>query len=216
MPALPAKSGLRYLSLKFEIILAINFPWISRLSGYLPHFEGGERSQSITLRLFDSLPQEVLQKWEIELKEDKYFDRLLKERIEAYLDQGYGECYLRIPEIAEKMQNALLYNDGKKYRLLRWVIMPNHLHCLFVPINDEELSSIMHSFKSYTANEANKLLSRSGTFWQREYHDRFIRDEDHYFNAIHYIDMNPVKAGLCRRPEDWPWSSAYYFKNKAD
>ena len=64
--------------------------------------------------------------------------------------------------------------------------------------------------KSFTANEANKVLVRTGDVWQREYHDRFIRDDDHYRNAVVYIENNPVKAKLCRAPEEWPFSSARF------
>jgi REP element-mobilizing transposase RayT len=71
------------------------------------------------------------------------------------------------------------------------------------------LSEVVHSWKSFTANEANKILGRSGDFWQREYHDRFIRDDDHYRNAVFYIENNPVKAGLAKTAQAWRYSSAW-------
>jgi REP element-mobilizing transposase RayT len=52
------------------------------------------------------------------------------------------------------------------------------------------------------------LLGRSGAFWQGDYWDRFIRNEDHFDAAVSYIDCNPVKAGLARSPADWAWGSA--------
>ena len=66
----------------------------------------------------------------------------------------------------------------------------------------------MHSIKSYTAHEANKILGRSGQFWQPESFDRYIRNQKHFLSVIRYIENNPVKAGLCLRPEDWAYSSA--------
>lgn len=66
----------------------------------------------------------------------------------------------------------------------------------------------MHSLKSYTANELNKLTQKMGTVWQREYFDRFIRTESHYFNTLKYIHENPVVANLCRTPEEYTWSRA--------
>jgi REP element-mobilizing transposase RayT len=86
--------------------------------------------------------------------------------------------------------------------------MPNHVHALLTPCPGWDLGKIVHSWKSYTANECNKLLGRSGAFWQKEGFDRYVRNEVHYYNAAAYIENNPVKAGLCKRPEDWPWSSA--------
>jgi REP element-mobilizing transposase RayT len=68
----------------------------------------------------------------------------------------------------------------------------------------------MHSLKSYTASEANKLLGRRGTFWMEEYYDRYIRDERHYVKTVAYIENNPVKAKLCRVPEEWAFSSARF------
>jgi len=63
------------------------------------------------------------------------------------------------------------------------------------------LSKILHSWKSYTANEANKLLNRQGAFWQREYYDHLIRDEDEFYRTIHYVQENPRKANFT----DWKW-----------
>ena len=93
--------------------------------------------------------------------------------------------------------------------------MPNHVHILVETFPKIPLSSIVHSWCSYTAHKANKILGRTGTFWMREYHDRYIRDEQHYRNAINYIDNNPVKAGLAATPEAWPWGSAGDMNNTA-
>jgi REP element-mobilizing transposase RayT len=106
------------------------------------------------------------------------------------------------------MQETLLIFDGERYRLLAWVVMPNHVHVLVQLDQQHPLPKVLHSWKSYVANQANKILGRSGPFWQREYFDRFIRNEDHYRNAVRYIEDNPVKAGLVMLPEDWRFSSA--------
>jgi len=60
-----------------------------------------------------------------------------------------------------------------------------------------------------TATKANNVFGRTGVFWAREYFDRMIRDEAHYANAVSYVAMNPVKAGLCERPGEWRFSSAW-------
>jgi REP element-mobilizing transposase RayT len=74
----------------------------------------------------------------------------------------------------------------------------------------ESLAGIMQSLKSFTANEANKKLNRQGTFWMPDYFDRYIRNQGHLAKAITYVENNPVKAGLCCRPKDWPFSSAWF------
>jgi putative DNA methylase len=92
--------------------------------------------------------------------------------------------------------------------------MPNHVHVLITPLNGNSLSPIVHSWKSFTAKEANKRLGRSGTFWQEEYFDRAIRDESHFRGAVEYIEYSPVRAGLIERPENWELSSAHLGEEK--
>jgi REP element-mobilizing transposase RayT len=189
--------------------------WHSR--GYLPHFDGGEIPQFISFRLADSMPQELLDRWRDELSSEQNvnLDAALRKRIELFLDQGYGECYLRDSRVAESVQNSFLFFDGERYRLTAWVVMPNHAHLLLTPGSGHELSDILHSLKSYTANEANKLLRRKGQFWQPESFDRWVRDANHFAKVIAYIENNPVKAHLCKKPEDWPFSSARFRKKGA-
>lgn len=182
--------------------------WYSR--GYLPHFDMSGVTQTMTFRLADSMPESVLELWREELrhmpKEESDLER--RKRIDAYLDQGHGSCYLKDERLAEIVQNALLYYDGQRYLLHAWVVMPNHVHTLFTPEGAWTLTQIAHTWKSYTANECNRVLTRRGEFWQRETFDRYIRNELHYKNAVKYIEDNPVKAGQCSKPEDWRWSSA--------
>ena len=87
--------------------------------------------------------------------------------------------------------------------------MPNHVHSMIEIFPDQTLDGILHSWKSFTSKEINKILRRRGKLWQEEYHDRFIRDDDHYANTVRYIEENPVKAGLVTQAEDWRWSSAW-------
>jgi REP element-mobilizing transposase RayT len=184
--------------------------WHSR--GYLPHFDGRAIPQFITLRLADSIPKKVIECWKQELRHlDDEQDRiLLQKRIERYLDQGYGRVFLKDTEVAKIVQDSLLKFDGLRYNLFSWVVMPNHTHSLLTRFDDWELSQLMHSHKSYTAHEANKLLKRTGEFWMDEYFDRFIRNAEHFQNTVRYIENNPVKAGLCKKPSDWPFSSAWF------
>ena len=183
--------------------------WYSR--GYLPHFDDGISPQFITMRLFDSLPQNLLNEWRDELSKSGDEGELeLRKRIEKYLDSGYGSCFLREQKIAEMVQKALLFHDGTKYKLISWVIMPNHVHLLITRFTGFEMDEVMHSIKSFTAHEANKILKRNGNFWQRESYDRFIRNNEHFTNVIKYIERNPVKAGLCEKNSDWIYGSANF------
>ena len=84
----------------------------------------------------------------------------MRHRVEAYLDQGHVSCYLKDPNVAGMVQDALLFHDKKKYRLAAWVVMPNHVHILCTPSSGETLPRIMHSLKSFTSSEANRMLGR--------------------------------------------------------
>ena len=90
--------------------------------------------------------------------------------------------------------------------------MPNHVHVLIEP--KVPVSKIVQSWKSYTGrwaiqHDAELGLGGPGKrFWMREYWDRYIRDENHFYSTIAYIHDNPVKAGLCACSHEWPWSSA--------
>ena len=181
--------------------------WHSR--GFVPHFDKPDAIQAVTFRLHDSVPVDLIARWREELgwKEGSNDEALieLRQRISKYEDAGHGECWLKRPEIADLVQGALLHFDDERYRLLAWCIMPNHVHVLIETWEDWPLANILQSWKSFTAKEANNLLNRSGTFWFREYHDRFIRDEKHFVQATEYIAQNPVKAGLVTNPHDWPY-----------
>ena len=183
--------------------------WYSR--GYLPHWEAGEVPQSITFRLADSLPRKLLDQWRDELKNlsDDNVGLERRIRIEHALDRGHGSAYLSDPRIADIVERAFLRFDAERYRLHAWSIMPNHVHVVASPLNDLTLSSMAHSWKGFTASKANALLNRKGAFWAPEYYDRAIRDAVHFDNAIAYVALNPVKAGLCEHPEDWRFSSSW-------
>lgn len=189
--------------------------WHSR--GYLPHFEGAATTQHVTFHLADSLPQSALQRLEAGLKtfpsEKRDVER--RKRIEAWIDAGHGTCVLREPSIADMVQRALLTLDARRYRLLAWIVMPNHVHSLFQPIEPWTVAKIVASWKKYTSRKICDYRRDRGQnlitpVWHREYWDRYIRDERHLANTIQYIHLNPVKAGFVAKAENWRWSSAHF------
>jgi REP element-mobilizing transposase RayT len=170
----------------------------------------------VTFHLADSLPASVLARLEEELRTvpPERQDAERRKRIETWIDAGHGCCLLREPAAACLVQDALLCFDGVRYWLLAWVVMPNHVHVLFQPMEGWTMARIVTLWKSFTGRRLSSLLPASQRsnavhrVWHREYWDRFIRDERHLHAAREYIHNNPVKAGLVRRPEEWEWSSA--------
>jgi REP element-mobilizing transposase RayT len=129
--------------------------------------------------------------------------------LENYLDLGHGACWLRRREIAALAEAGLRQLDGQHYDLLAWVVMPNHIHVL-VQIRETPLAGLIKAWKGRIARAATQLLRRQGSFWEREYWDTYIRDENQLTKARRYTEQNPVKAGLVCMAKDWPWSSARF------
>ncbi|MDR0391010.1 MAG: DUF1156 domain-containing protein, partial [Planctomycetaceae bacterium] len=186
--------------------------WHSR--GYLPHFDSQNTIQSITFRLADSVPASVITAWKKELNiskttpADDQSMAELRKKIDIYEDAGYGNCYLGNPQIAKVVMDALFHFDGKRYCLLEWCIMPNHVHVMIKVFNTDTTQKIIHSWKSFISNRANAILGLSGPFWMPDYYDRYIRDEKHFNAVCDYIRNNPVKVGLVKEQSDWDWGSA--------
>ncbi|BCX49016.1 hypothetical protein HAHE_29240 [Haloferula helveola] len=179
--------------------------------GYLPHLDVPGRAQGVTFRLADSLPVHVVEGWRSELAglPDEEHARELERRVAGWEDACHGECVLRDGRCAAVVADALRFFDGERYHLIEWCVMPNHVHVLLVMGEGHSLGGTIGSWKRFTANRIHELLNRAGQLWAPDYHDRLIRDEAHLARAVHYVRMNPVKAGLCDRPEDWRWGSAW-------
>jgi len=161
------------------------------------------------------MPGAVLAQWKSELARmsvsvSEYKRSVeLRRRIELYLDSGYGACWLQDGRVAPLVEDALRRFDGARYNLLAWVAMLNHVHALLEVFDGFPLDGVIHSWKSFSAKRANRILERAGRFWAPDYFDRQIRDDAHFADAARYIERNPVKAGLVESAGDWRWGSAY-------
>ena len=104
--------------------------WHSR--GYMPHFDSPFAIQHVTYHLADSLPAHALAAIDDDLRDVPQSQRDVEKRrrLQAWVDAGHGSCVLHHPEVAEMVQMSFLHFDGVRYRLLAWVIMPNHVHAL--------------------------------------------------------------------------------------
>lgn len=173
--------------------------WRSR--GYLPHCDERGLVQHIVFGLFDAMPSEPPPSLtRPDLRADWADDQL---------DRGAGCRLLATRANAEIVQASLLHDDGVKYALAAWCIMPTHVHALIELRFDAALGDIVQAWKSATAHAINKGEGRKGRLWRREYFDRFMRSEDQLSGTVAYIENNPVAAGLCERPADWVFSSAH-------
>lgn len=201
---------------------------------YLPHWQPKGREYFVTFRLAGSLPTNVVndlrhrrKEW-LKKAEDQKPDPHtpgwqpgIQERIqlkifkkyEAHLDKGKtGPIWLKQSRVADIVKESIHYRDQKVYDLYAYCIMSNHVHLVFKHlINSKKtkeekfpITNILMNLKRYTARECNKILDRSGAFWQPESYDRVIRNRDELERIIDYTLNNPVKAGLTSYWKDWP------------
>ncbi len=192
----------------------------------LPHLKREGGTYFVTFRLAGTLPAELIEALKRERQtilaqalaakrpltwhEQEELFRWYSARVDAYLDAGHGDCFLRQPPIADLVAGALTFFNGERYELRAWAVMPNHVHVVLWPKPPHTLSEILHSWKSYTATKANKMLGRAGRdFWQEESYDHLIRDDTDRARCCQYTTLNPVNARLCAQPEDWKWCSAF-------
>ena len=108
-----------------------------------------------------------------------------------------------IPDIIFQCFNWLETNER-----LRWMcimVMPDHIHVVFQLGNKQTLSGLLQSFKRFTANQINAHLVRTGPLWQVNYYDHGIRRDESLNEIIRYCYENPVRKGLVRQPEDYPY-----------
>jgi leucyl-tRNA synthetase len=175
----------------------------------LPHWQQSESACFVTWRLDDSLPKELVEKWEADRlawlntnpkpwdeKNERDYHQRFSDRLDEWLDAGSGSCVLRSTALRGVVSEALHHFNGGRYRLHAFVVMPNHVHVLFEPLAKNELSDILHSWKSFTSKKIGEQLKQEGRIWQPEYFDRLIRSERHFDKVREYIAKNPFKAKL--------------------
>ncbi|HKK19160.1 MAG TPA: transposase, partial [Opitutales bacterium] len=123
-------------------------------------------------------------------------DELFRQQIDHWLDQGIGSCLLSNPNTSAITSKAIHFFDGTRYRLEAYVVMPNHVHLMLRPNSGHRLPKILHSLKSFTSNEINKLVKRKGSLWQDESYDRIVRSPEEMSHFREYIRKNPQAAKI--------------------
>ncbi|MEO6875392.1 MAG: transposase [Opitutaceae bacterium] len=186
--------------------------------GKLPHWEVEGGRYFITIRLADSLPRETVLRWQeihrglsgIEPQSARFaaLQRQYFLAMEKYLDAGAGASVLRDANLAKIVIDELLGLTEWLVEAAHFAIMPNHLHALLVPQPgcNHTLADIMKRLKGRSGHRIREALGGSGPVWQREWFDRWMRDEFEWEQTVRYIQENPVKAGLVARWQDHAWT----------
>ena len=177
---------------------------IHETKGNLPHWTQYGKITFVTFHLADSLPKHVIDfiqseydSLKIQLQKGGSPTNIARlkvirhNQLEKYLDKGHGSCLLKNSNFRKIIVDALSHDNGIKYDLHSYVIMPNHVHILIEPKDNYTIQNIIQVIKSVSSHNINKITHNTGSIWQKEYFDRIIRNEDHYMRVIEYIKNNP-------------------------
>ncbi len=129
----------------------------------------------------------------------------------AHRDENDAEAMGRSPggrfligALADHVQDVLLSQQGETYIPFAWCVMPNHVHVLVQP-RAKSIAQLIKAWKALSSRRSNAPKP----LWQKNYFDRYMRDEEQVWFTSKYIEANPVAAGLVERAEQWRWSSAW-------
>src|SRR6202047_4123835 len=89
-----------------------------------------------------------------------------------------------------------------------YVVMPEHVHLL---LSEPQRDTLADALKSLKQGVSRRLIGDADHFWQKRYYDFNLRNYPQLVEKLRYIHRNPVKAGLCERPEEWEWSSFRHY-----
>jgi len=156
--------------------------------------------QHIVFGLADAMPKSVPAVIVDPIKRAEWAD--------SVWDAGHGSRLLAQRQHASEVQRCLLHDDGKRYALAAWCVMPTHVHVVAEQFEGHRLADIVQSWKSASAHAINKAEGRTGAVWRREYFDRFMRSDEQFAWTVDYVERNPVAARLVGAPEEWQFSSA--------
>jgi hypothetical protein len=178
----------------------------------LPHWRQAGVTYFVTFRLADSLPTQKLATLKEEKKrwlalnppphkesQIKEYHRNFSQPIHEWLDAGYGSCVLVQPEVFRLVNRSLSFFNGQRYVLGEHVVMPNHVHALVRPLANHDLDRILHSWKSFSANQINKLIGSHGPVWHRESFDHIVRTASQLARIEQYIRDNPKSLPMNKR-----------------
>jgi len=182
----------------------------------LPHWSVRDGLYFVTIRQKNSIPTDAAMKIRGKILDLEIYSEteqvLLKRKIfaemEEWLDRPSVEGILVKGESPEIIKGAIKFREeGGVWRMIEYVIMPNHLH-LFFEIKSGSLKDIISGFKRKTSTEIRKKVGFEGEhLWHREWFDHWSRSGEQDDRIRKYIRNNPVKAGMVKICNDWPFGS---------
>ncbi len=118
-------------------------------------------------------------------------------------------CCKGVPEILFDSLNFL--DERNSLKTVCCIVMPDHIHVVAKLPKNNKLSDVLKSFKGFTSHKINKLLGRKGSFWQEQYYEHRVRDDEDLERIAEYCHENPLRAGLTEKPGEWEY---WYFREE--
>jgi len=116
----------------------------------------------------------------------------------CFLEPENYQFYLQLWQDLSKRYGASVH---------AYCLMTNHIHFLATPETETSLSNIMKVVGSRYAQYFNKKYSRTGTLWEGRHRSSLVQSEHYLLTCMRYIELNPVRARMVKRPEEYRWSS---------
>lgn len=101
--------------------------------------------------------------------------------------------------VSDLLESALFYHEQQHWYAWLFLLMPNHVHAIISFYPDTSMSRVIGDWKRFQTRQLNII-------WQENYFDHRLRNDDEFIEKAHYIRMNPVRKGLCKKAEDWNWA----------
>jgi type I restriction enzyme R subunit len=185
-----------------------------------PHWDQNGAVTFVTMRLADSMPKPVVERWLNEQRDwlarhgfanrclesalhrndiprdiRRAFTKFKNQRWHEHLDACLGSCVLRVPKYASMVADSLLQFDGDRYDMERFVVMPNHAHLLVQMRRGWALRKQCESWMRYSGRQIHADMACSAEFWSEPF-DHIVRNADQFEYLRQYIVDNPSKAKL--------------------
>ncbi len=116
-------------------------------------------------------------------------------------------CFAATEDFAAYAYWLKQYSDKFGVTLHAWVFMTNHAHLLLTPGTEDGIPRTMQSLGRQYVRYFNHAYKRTGTLWEGRYKSCVVDAEAYLLTCQRYIELNPVRAGMVRTPEEYPWSS---------
>lgn len=116
-------------------------------------------------------------------------------------------CFFRAADYQTYLRYLVLFAGRYGCAIHAYCLMTNHVHLLLTPRTRDSCAFLMKRLGQCYVQTINRSLGRTGTLWEGRFRSCLVASSDYVVACYRYIELNPVRAGMVRRPDEYPWSS---------